>query len=415
MTSSPDLSGLRIARDSAAAAPARSSRRFRLYMLAALGLAVVLIAAMMLARDRAFDVQTATATVVGGSAGAGGLTANGYVVARTQASVSSKLPGRLAYLGVEEGDHVEAGTVLARLEAAEYEATVRQAASEALAAEATLHETNALLVQARRELDRATALRADSLIAEQAFQDATTAAATAQSRVHAAAARLEAARQLHASARANLENTVIRAPFSGTILRKDAEVGEVVAPAVAGGGLTRGAVVTMADLSALEVEVDVNEAYIASVRSGQGADIVLDAYPAETFQGHVRQVMPTADRQRATVLVLVAIDSADPRILPEMGARVVFHAAHDSAATTVLPARVTVPAAAVRSSADGDVVWIVVAEHAQRRVVEAGPVMGDQREIRSGLSGGETVILDAPAELVDGARVHIVTETERGS
>ncbi len=401
---STDLSGLRISRESGKPAPQRR-RRGRLIVFAALGLAVLLIAAVMLRRQPVVEVRAATAVLRGGG-GSGGLTANGYVVARTQASVSSKLPGRLTYLGVEEGDRVEAGTVLARLEAAEFEAGVRQAASEALAAEATLHEANALLAQAQRELERMERLRAESFVAEQALQDASTAASTAQSRVHAAAARLEAARQMQASARANLENTVIRAPFAGTILRKDAEVGEVVAPAVAGGGLTRGAVVTMADLSTLEVEVDVNEAYIGGIRQDQGADIVLDAYPSETFSGHVRQVMPTADRQKATVLVLVAIDSDDARILPEMGARVVFRAPGDSAAAAA-PSRVTVPAAAVRSDGGADYVWVVVNDIAERRAVQAAPVMGDEREIRSGLNGGETIIVDAPAELTDGAKVRI--------
>src|SRR5690606_26816181 len=155
-------------------------------------------------------------------------------------------------------------------------------------------------------------------------EDAATAPAVARARLRAAAARVESARQARAAAAASLENTRVRAPFTGTVLRKDAEVGEVVAPSVAGGGLTRGAVVTMADLSTLEVEVDVNEAYIAGVRRDQPAEIVLDAYPGEAFPGHVRQVVPTADRQKATVLVRVAIDSQDPRILPEMGARVVF-------------------------------------------------------------------------------------------
>ncbi|MGH7443366.1 MAG: efflux RND transporter periplasmic adaptor subunit, partial [Longimicrobiales bacterium] len=414
VNSSPDLSGLRISRERGA--PARhNSRRWKAFALAALALAVVLIAAVVLTRDPVLDVRTAVVAVRGGSGGSAGLTANGYVVARTQASVSSKLPGRLAYLGVEEGDRVAAGAVLARLEAAEYEANLRQAASQVLAAEAAQHEANAILAQAQRDLDRATALRADSLVAEQTLQDATTAWTMAQSRVHAAAARHEAARQGQAAARASLENTIVRAPFSGTILRKDAEVGEVVAPAVAGGGLTRGAVVTMADLSTLEVEVDVNEAYIAGVRDDQAADIVLDAYPAETFAGHVRQVMPTADRQKATVLVRVAIDSDDPRILPEMGARVVFRAATDTTQTAPLPARVTVPAAAVRSDAGTDFVWLVVDEHAQKHTIEAGPVMGDEREVRRGLSGGETVIIDAPADLADGARVRMADSTGRGS
>src|SRR5690606_26816264 len=270
---------------------------------------------------RAIEVEVARAALRGGGAGSGGggLTANGYVVARTKASVSSKVPGRLAYLGVEEGDLVQAGAVVARLEAAEYEAAVRQADAEVLAAEAARLEAEAGVTQAERDLERARTLAADSLIPPQTLEDAETALTVAQARLRAAAARVESARQARAAAAANLENTLVRAPFTGTVLRKDAEVGEVVAPSVGGGGLTRGAVVTMADTSRLEAEFDVNEAYIAGVSRHQPAEIVLDPYPGTAFPGHVRLVVPPADRQRATVLVRVAIASQDSRILPEMG------------------------------------------------------------------------------------------------
>jgi RND family efflux transporter MFP subunit len=378
---------------------------------------VVLLAvatgAWALMRDRAVEVRVAVAEGRGGVKGSAGLTADGYVVARTKASVSSKVPGRLAYLGVEEGDRVREGAVIARLEAAEYEAAVRQTASEMLAADATVIEAAAQLTQAERALERAQRLHADSLIAEQRYEDAVTALATARARLRAAEARREAARQANASTQASLDNTIIRAPFSGTVLRKDAEVGEVVAPAVAGGGLTRGAVVTMADLSTLEVEVDINEAYIGSIRDDQPAEIVLDAYPGVTFSGHVRQIVPTADRQKATVLVRVAIDSDDPRILPEMGARVVFQENVTNESAEPLQPRIYVPSGAVRGEGGEDVVWVMVDGHARRRSIDAGPVMGDAREVRSGLSAGETIILDPPAELADGARVKVVQDTTR--
>jgi RND family efflux transporter MFP subunit len=402
-----DLSRLSIRREQAAK-PARRSRVWLALVVAVAALATAVAATVVVRGNRGPDVRVATAALRGGAGGSGGLTANGYVVARTKASVSSKVAGRLVYLGVEEGDRVASGAVLARLEAAEFEAAVRQAASEALAAEATQHEAAAGLAQAQRAADRARAL--DSLVSEQTRQDAETSLEMAQARLHAATARLEAARQGHAGAQASLENTLIRAPFGGTILRKDAEVGEVVAPAVAGGGLTRGAVVTMADLSTLEVEVDVNEAYIAQIRRDQLADIVLDAYPADVFAGHVRQVVPTADRAKATVLVRVAIDSDDARILPEMGARVVFREPDEGPAATAAPARVYVPAAAVRSDAGQDVVWVVVDGHARRREIEAGPVMGDEREVRAGLLGGETLILDPPVGLADGTRVRLAED-----
>jgi HlyD family secretion protein len=229
----------------------------------------------------------------------------------------------------------------------------------------------------------------------------------AAARAQAAQARIGAAEASRSFARANLENTVIRAPFTGTVLRKEAEVGEVVAPSV-GGGLTRGAVVTMADLRTLEVEVDVNEAYIARVRNGQPARITLDAYPDTSFRGEVRQVVPTADRQRATVQVKVSILDRDPRILPEMGARVDFLEEASGKSQTPAaagPARFRVPAAAVREQNGQPVVWLVRNGRLEARPVEAGPVSGDFREIRSGLTGGELLLVGGVENPRAGMRV----------
>lgn len=411
MVSTHDLSQLRIRRDPDS--PPRSKRRLAWLGAGSVTLAVLVVAGAFALREPVTEVTVATAEARGGAAGAGGLTANGYVVARTKASISSKVAGRLAYLGVEEGDRVTAGAVIARLEASEYEALVAQARADAATAEAARHEAEAALAQARRTLVRARELAATALIAPQEREDAETGVTVAEARLEAATARVAAARHALAAAEATLENTRVRAPFSGTVLRKDAEVGEVVAPSVAGGGLTRGAVVTIADLGTLEVEVDVNEAYIAGIRREQPAQIVLDAYPSESFPGRVRQVVPTADRQKATVLVRVAIDSDDPRILPEMGARVVFQEEATSASTAASVTRIFVPADAVRTEGETSVVFVVAAERVRRVVIEAGPVSGGEREVRRGLSGGETLVLEAPAELQDGARVRVVAPNTR--
>ena len=412
MASKADLSGLSIKREAAQRGPRRSRR---LLVGAAVGLVLVALAvvAVMASRERPLEVSVVRAEARGGGGGTGGISANGYVVARTKASISSRLAGRLAYLGVEEGDRVKAGEVIARLESSEYEAAVSGARADVATAEATRHEADAARTQAERALVRARDLAAKQLIAPQAREDAETSLEVAEARQQAAVARWQAATHALRAAEALLENTRVRAPFDGTVLRKDAEVGEVVAPSV-GGGLTRGAVVTMADLSTLEVEVDVNEAYIAGIGDGQLADIVLDAYPTESFRGHVRQVVPTADRQKATVLVRVAIDSKDARILPEMGARVVFREPA-AAASPAAPAvsRIFVPAAAVKNEGEQAVVYVVQEERAVRRVVEAGPVSGGEREIRRGLSGGESLVLEPPAELQDGARVRVVAPGPR--
>jgi RND family efflux transporter MFP subunit len=343
----------------------------------------------------------------GGGARSSSVTANGYVVARTRASVSSKVPGRLAYLGVAEGSFVRRGQVIARLENADYQAQVAQADANVASSRARLVEAESDRDQIDREVRRLRDIRArnSQLISEQEVDAAESRAAGASARAQSAAAGVTAAQAGLRFARVNLENTEIRAPFTGTVLRKEAEVGEVVAPSV-GGGLTRGAVVTMADLTTLEVDVDVNEAYIARINTGQAARITLDAYPDTSFVGRVRQVVPTADRQRATVQVKVSIVDRDPRILPEMGARVDFlepeaRLAGGSTATTPARPRIRVPVAAVREVGGQSTVWLVRDGKLAARTVQAGPTSGGFREIRGGLSGGELLLVggvDAPRE-----------------
>ena len=407
-TPSPDLSRLTINRDT----PSRGVRRaFRTSLLIAAGALVLLAAGVWaLRRGGAPVVRVATAALVGGGpSGGSGVVANGYVVARTQAAVSAKLPGRLAYLGVSEGSHVVEGQLIARLDNADYTAAVGEAEANLAAEQATLIEARADRDELVREARRAHDVHAQNaqLISQQGLDSADSRAAQAVARAEAESSRVDAASAALGVARANLENTLIRAPFTGTVLSKDAEVGEVVAPSV-GGGLTRGAVVTMADFATLEVEVDVNEAYISGIRAGEPARITLDAYPDTTFRGSVRLVVPTADRQKATVQVKVSILDHDPRILPEMGARVEFLAGGraGAAAATTRP-RVSVPADAVHTDGAETVVWVVANGRLERRVVDAGPMSGGMREVRSGLSGGETLLVSGVERPTSGMRVTV--------
>jgi RND family efflux transporter MFP subunit len=413
-TPAPDLSRLRIQRDEPSP---RLSRALRRTLVVFVGAVVLLAALALLLRARSV-VPVQTVVVSGGHANAGGtgggtsVTANGYVVARTRASVSAKVPGRLAFLGVSEGSFVREGEVIARLESADYEAQVAQAAAALASARADLAEAEADRDQLAREARRLRdiRLRNAELVSEQELSLAETRAATAESRVRALTARVDVAEATRRFAQASFENTVIRAPFTGTVLRKEAEVGEVVAPSV-GGGLTRGAVVTMADLTTLEVEVDVNEAYISRVSRGQSTRITLDAYPDTAFAGRVRQVVPTADRQRATVQVKVSIEDRDPRILPEMGARVDFmEPARRAVAAPATPAppRLRVPAAAVREREGRTEVWLVREGRLEPRAVDAGPVSAGFREVRSGLAGGERLLVGGVETPVAGMRVKVV-------
>ena len=410
-----DLSKLRINRDDPPPAVKRAlGRALWLTGAAALIIAVVVVIGR---RGGTVPVQVVTvSTTTGGTGAAGGgsgsvaVVANGYVVARTKAAVSAKIPGRLAVLNVSEGSRVEKGTIIARLDNADYAAAVGQAEAGLASAKATLIEAQSDRDQMQRDYVRVRDIHAQNpnLVSPQDVENADSRARQADARFGAQSARVDAAAAALRVAQANLENTYVRAPFSGTVLRKEAEVGEVVAPSV-GGGLTRGAVVTMADLATLEVEVDVNEAYIARIHSDQQARITLDAYPDTAFRGTVRQIIPTADRQRATVQVKVSILDRDPRILTEMGAKVEFLEAPRlvaaGAAQPVERPRIIVPAEAVRNANGHDVVWIVRDGRLQKRDVDAGPVSGNFREIRSGLSGGEQLLVGGIETPKEGQRV----------
>jgi HlyD family secretion protein len=410
--SSADLSKLQINRD----VPPPGLRKAIVRNVVLLVIAVAVMGGGALAlRERGVQtvqVVTVSAKGSGGAGGGGGasVTANGYVVARTKASVSAKIAGRLAFLSVSEGSFVHAGDVIARLDNADYLASVAEAEANVASVNASLIESTADRDQLMKDANRLRDMRAQNaaLVSQQELDQAQSRAAQGAARVNAAAARQNAAESALRLAQATNENTVIRAPFTGTVLRKDAEVGEVVAPSV-GGGLTRGAVVTMADLTTLEVEVDVNEAYIGRIGNGMRARITLDAYPDTAFRGSVRQVVPTADRQKATVQVKVAIMDRDPRILPEMGAKVDFLAADTSHTAPAAAERpiLRVPAAAVREEGGASTVWLVRDGKLEKRTVQAGPVSAGFREIRGGLSGGEQLLVGGVEPPREGMRVKI--------
>lgn len=410
-TSGADLSKLRINRDAPPTGSNNGKSRSWLPMLVPIliiGGAAYYIISHQPRVIKVTTVASATGTAAGPSTS---VTANGYVVARTKASVSAKAAGRLAYLGVSEGSYVRKGAVIARLDNADFEAAIAQAEANVALSEATRIEAESDRDQVRRESTRLRDMRTGNaaLISQQELDAAMSRTAQSEARLNAAVARKHASESALRLARANNENTIIRAPFTGTVLRKDAEVGEVVAPSV-GGGLTRGAVVTMADLQTLEVEVDVNEAYIARVTNGLQARITLDAYPDTAFRGAVRQVVPTADRQRATVQVKVSITDRDPRILPEMGAKVDFLQPDSVAADTTLVVAKTVfriPQEAVRDANGESYVWVVRENKLVRRVITAGPVSAGFREVRVGLSGGEQLFLSGVETPTEGMRVKI--------
>src|SRR3989475_12145175 len=344
-----DLSALRITRPAEPTAAVRGGRgtgRLKLGLVAAAVLVVGAGTGAVLSRgafQSAVPVRLAPATVVSPTQSAGVLVASGYVVAQRKAAVASKGTGRLVYLGVVEGDRVREGQVIARLEDSDIKAQLEEAKANLHLSQAELHDAQQSLARERMLLD--------SGFTSQASYDA---AEARYSRVRAGIAVAQAAVRSQEIA---LENTVIRAPFDGTVLSKNADVGEVVAP-LAASAFSKAAVVTLADLRSLQVEVDVSESNIDAVAPGQACEIVLDAYPDVRYPGYVAKIVPTADRAKATVQVKGAFRSYDARALPEMSAKVHFLPRPSRVAVDTLPLLV-VPRTAVAERGGRSVVYVV--------------------------------------------------------
>jgi RND family efflux transporter MFP subunit len=332
------------------------------------------------------------------------LNASGYVVARRQATVSSKITGRVAEVMVEEGLKVEQGQVLARLDDAEAERALALAEAQLEQARRAVAETEARLELARRDFERTERLAADAvrsqadLDAARAQRDALTAElAVARQQVEVAARGVAVEHQ-------NLENTVIRAPFAGVAISKNAQPGEMISPVSAGGGFTRTGITTVVDMSSLEIEVDVNENYIHRVHAGQAVEARLNAYPEWKIPAHVITTIPAADRDRATVKVRIGFEQLDARILPDMGVKVTFLGEPGAEGA---PEYAEVPAAAVRTEGSAKVVYVAVDGKLSRRQVETGRAAGETVEILSGVAPGERVVVAGPARLSDGQAVRL--------
>ena len=406
-----DLSGLRIDRD----APTSTSGSRRTTVLVAIAAVIALaigVVAWTATHPSELPVSVARAESLGGSPGANAteiLTANGYVVARQRASVSTEVSGRLNKLLVEEGTRVKQGQVLGILQNADQEASLESARAGLASAEARQAEEAASAKESALARGRSEQLHARDLVSQAELDRAVAADDAAKARVTSAMAEVKNARARVRSARVEYDRTFIRAPFSGAVLRKEAEVGEIVSPIPSSGGLTRGAIVTMANLESLEAEADVNEAYVGRVHEGMRAEIILDACPDDRYAAHVRQIVPTADRQKATVLVKVAFDKLDARVLPEMGLKVTFLADAGNASAsggTVAPA-VAIPKQAVRESEGRAVVYVVEGGRAAMRAIAPRPLGQDRVIVSGGLAPGEMVVTEAPAGLADRSRVRV--------
>ncbi|MGZ8868281.1 MAG: efflux RND transporter periplasmic adaptor subunit [Thermoanaerobaculia bacterium] len=379
--------------------------RPRWLLPAAIAVVVLMIGIWLIARPGRATVQVADATAVKTAGGQSTvLNATGYVTARRQATVSSKFTGRVVEVLIEEGMRVQAGQVLARLDADTPSATLRLAQAEASAAQSALEETRVRIEEARLEMQRASNLAKQQI---QSTADLDRARATfnaLQARLAAQEDQLDVARRATAVRQRDVDDAVIRAPFSGIVVSKNAQPGEMISPISAGGGFTRTGICTIVDMDSLEIEVDVNEAYINRVSPNQPVVAVLDAYPDWQVPAHVITVIPTADRQKATVKVRIAFDVKDPRILPDMGVKVSFI---DQAPAVAGQTSVEVPRSAVRRDGETDVIFVVSDERLERRAVKVASTEGDRVRIASGITAGDKVVVAGPPELADGDRVRI--------
>jgi len=382
-----------------------------------LGVLALMLAAVVAWRlwgtDRPPRVQVLTPVAVevrGNAPRAEVLDASGYVVARQQATVSAEVTGKLTEVLVEEGMQVDKGQVLARLDAATERAQLALARSQLKSARSALRETRVELENARRTLRRQRELRRRELTSQAELDDAGTAVQRLEARLASSRDEVEVAERNVALAQQRLDELTIRAPFTGIVIAKAAQPGEMVSPISAGGGFTRTGICTIVDMDSLEIEVDVNEAYIKRVSEGQRAIAVLDAYPDWEIPAAVIAIVPTADRQKATVRVRVGFLEKDARILPEMGVKVRFLGAAQAAEKAGnqprrLPA---LPASALVHAGGEAYVYRVLDGRVERRVVRVGDVNAGRVTVRSGLAMHDRVVA-APEglELADGDRVRV--------
>jgi HlyD family secretion protein len=397
-----DLSALRIEREPMAIGGRRWGRWIVLALLLAAG-----AGAARWWTTRVVPVEVEVATVSQRAAGqqASVLNASGYVTARRRATVSSKVTGKVVEVNVEEGMAVREGQVLARLDDSTVRAGLELARAQLEASRRAVPESEVRLDEARLVLARRERLAKDQLITAAELDQAQAEVNSLIARIASLREQITVAERQVSLQQTSLDDTVIRAPFSGMAISKDAQPGEMVSPVSAGGGFTRTGICTIVDMRSLEVEVDVNESYINRVTPDQPVTAVLDAYPDWQIPAKVITLVPTADRQKATVLVRIGFDALDPRILPDMGVKVTF--LREAAANTAPAARPMslVPKSAVKSENGASYVFVVNGETVERRAIQTAGTDGDRLEVTAGLTSSERVVVSPPTDLVAGAPI----------
>jgi HlyD family secretion protein len=394
-TGKADLSALRIDHHSSNDDKSSGTSPATKFILITVGIIAALVAGYFLLRgnlSQAIEIETVTVSLTFPSSANSVLTASGYVVAQQKAAIASKATGRLVYLGVEEGDRVKRGQIIARIEDT---------------------DVAAALLQSRANLDLAKADYSDAKQWLERSRTMQTSGSMSQSELDAAEARFKRVEASIKSADANVraaevsfENTRIRAPFDGTVLTKDANIGEVVAPFAAAAG-SRAAVVTIADMSSLEVEADVSESNITRVKQDAPCEVILDAYADKRYAGYVHKIVPTADRAKATVLTKIRFKNLDERVLPEMSAKVNFLSKETDDSGAQQQPVLAIPLNAIITVEGKKVVYRVRDGIAHQVSIETGALFGSAVEVKSGVQAGEKLVAKPGEQISDGAKVKI--------
>ena len=359
-------------------------------------------------REKPVVVKTAVARAQsGGGSGSARtlLNASGYVTTRLDATVSSKVTGKVAEILVEEGMKVEKGQVLARLDDSNVQTGLRLAEARLESSKRALAEAEPALEYAEAELVRLRGLEQTRAVSKTDFERAEAEARGRRAGLERLKSEVTVAERQVDDWKQQVDDTIIRAPFAGVVTTKDSQPGEMISPISAGGGFTRTGICTLVDMNSLEIEVDVGESFINRVKPGQPVEATLDAYPQWKIPCKVIAIIPTADRQKATVKVRVGFEQLDPRILPQMGVKVAFQS--DEPAEAVAANAVVVPKAAVQESGGKGVVWIVRDGKVERKAVGLGPSNRDGQVVTAGVSAGDTLVLNAPSDLADGKSVKV--------
>jgi RND family efflux transporter MFP subunit len=416
----PDLGSLRIGDSKRNAS--RSSRRWLWLILGVLAL-ILLAAAASAFRDRKAEVEVAAARKpVNGPAGV--LNASGYITPRRRATIAAKITGRVTSVMFDEGTRVTEGQLLATLDDSDARRALDSAKADRDSAQAAIADYEVQLHNAEIELHRAQQLVKEGVQTQQALDAATMTADSLRAKINLAKQQVAASEARIREQQQAVDNCTIRAPYAGIVVSKDAQVGEMVSPVSAGGGFTRTGIATIVDLHSNEIEVDVSESYIAKVQPNQPVTAILDAYPDWSIPAKVRTVIPTADRQKATVKVRISftdgnhvrlIDPAtQPRILPDMGVKVTFledekpkAAADKSAADPVVALG---PQAAIHQDNSSKFVFVVKGDTLERRAVSLGSARGTDVEILAGLQPDVVVVIKGAESLRDGQSVQIKHE-----